>query len=72
MTVLSETELTADVLKKDPKQTRAERERILIGQNRTKCANFQGSPFSKLRTTLKQKKTNNSLSLCQLDAGMLA
>ena len=41
----------------------------MIGQNRAKRANFQGSP---LFSSYVQHKTINLLSLCQFDAGMLA
>ena len=40
----SESELTASVLKKDPKHRRL-KEHLLIGRNRIKCASFQGSPL---------------------------
>ena len=36
------------------KNTKGEKERFLIGQNKTKCAIFRGNPFSRLRTTQKQ------------------
>ena len=55
---------------KDPKHTRDYRERFLIRQNRTKHANFRGSPLFQAMYNIKTKKqTINSLSLCQLDAG---
>ena len=41
----SETELTASVLKKDPKHTKKLKERFLIRRNRKKRANFRGNPL---------------------------
>ena len=39
----SETELTASVLKKRSKTQKRLKERLLIGRNRTKRANFRGN-----------------------------
>ena len=53
----------------DPEHTRIKTERFLMGQNRKKRANFQGSPLFQATYNI---KTNNLLCLCQLDAGRLA
>ena len=51
--------------KKKKKHTRDSRERFLIGQNRTKCAHFQGSPLLQAKYNIppqkkqQQKKNNN-------------
>ena len=42
-------------LKTDPKYTKGYKERLFIGQNKTKCTNFRGNPlFSKPRALQKQ------------------
>ena len=41
----SETELSASVLKKRSKHARGYKECIIIGQDKTKCTNFQGNPL---------------------------
>ena len=49
--------------------TRGSRECFLIEHNRTKCANFRGSPLFPSYVQHKKRKTNNWLSLCQFDVG---
>ena len=58
----SETELTASVLKKKNIKNIQELKKnvFYFGQDKTKCANFRGSPFSKLRQN-KNKQTTNLL-----------
>ena len=67
-----ETELTASVLKKDPKHTGDWRKCFLTGQNRTKHAHFLGNLFQASYNIKTEKETISGLSLCQLDAGRLA
>ena len=65
----SETELTASVLKKRSKTHMRWKERFLIGRNRTKHANFQGSPLFQAMYSIKTEKQTIQLILCQLDVG---
>ena len=46
---------------REPKHTRGQRERFLVGQNRTKCANFRGSPLFSSYVQHKNRKINNQL-----------
>ena len=58
--------------KKDPKHTRGYRELFLIGQNRTKCANFWGSPLFQATYNLKtEMQTMNSPYLVSVGWGRL-
>ena len=52
----SETEFTASVLKKRSKTHKRLKERFLIGRNRTKCANFRGSPLFQATYNIKTEK----------------
>ena len=61
----SETELTASVLKQKeqerPKTHKRSKERFLTGRNRTKRANFRGSPLFQATNNIKtEKQTINS------------
>ena len=56
----------------DPKHTRP-KERFLIGRNRTKWANFQGSPLFQATYNIKtEKQTINSFYLVSVRCGRLA
>ena len=55
----SETEFAASVLKTRSKTDKKLKERFLIGRNRTKRANFRGSPLFLATQKTKTEKTNN-------------
>ena len=64
MAKISETELTASVLKKRSKTHKRLNERFLIGQNRKKRETFPGSPLFQARYNIKtEKETINSTYL---------
>ena len=54
------------------KYTRGEKERFLIGQDNTTCANFRESPLFRSYVQHKNKPAINLLIFSQLDAWMLA
>ena len=61
--IKSETELTASVLKKDPKHTNL-KERLFIGRNRKIRAKFRGNPlFQATYNTKTEKRAINSTYL---------
>ena len=63
------TELTASVLKKSSKTDKRLRERFLVGQNRTKCANFLGVPFFQAMYNIKTEKQSIHLADVSLMLG---
>ena len=62
-------QLTASVVKKDPKTHKRLKENFLIRRNRTKCANFRGNPLFQATYNMKTGKQTIQLTLCQLDVG---
>ena len=56
----SETELTANVLKKRSKTHKRLKERFLVGPNRTKRANFRGSPLYHAMYNIKTEDLTNT------------
>ena len=69
----SETELTASVLEKRSKTRKRLKERFLTGRNRTKRANFLGTPLFKATYNIKtEKQTINSTYLVSVGCGRLA
>ena len=66
----SETELTASVLKKDPKTHTKLKERFSIGRNRTKRANFLGSPLFQATNNIKTKNQFNLSRVIEMLGGL--
>ena len=68
----SETELTASILKKDPKKHKRWKECFWIWRNRTECAHFWGSPlFQATHNTETEKQLINSTYLVSVRCGRL-
>ena len=69
----SETEFTASVLKKRSEIHRRLKERFLIRRNKTKRANFRGSPLSQATYNNKtEEQTLNSIYIVSVGRGRLA